>query len=246
MKGKRIVVTRAAHQAEEFSEKLVQRGAIPLLYPCIEFELPQDTSVIDAALAGDFDWLIVTSATVVNVLEQRCKALGIGQLQITHVAAVGSASAKMVRERLNLNVSVMPEVFDGQSLVDALPSLKGKTVFLPMSDRAGPAVWEQLVAQGADVMGMTAYHNVMGRGGVDLPRLLGQQAVDAVTFTSPSTVENCLIRLGDGARYLKDVCIACIGPTTAMAAQSRGLSVTLIADEHTIDGLIFELERFFA
>lgn len=250
MKGKQIVVTRAPHQAEEFCELLERRGANPLLYPCIDIELPHDTSVIDESLqqaeAGEFDWLIVTSPNVVHMLEQRCQALGIQQLKIENVGVVGASTAKLVTEKLGLAVTVTPKKYDGQSLVDALPSMAGKYVFLPLSDLAFPTLWERLSEQQADVMGMTAYHNVIGSGGVDLPTLLSQNNVDAVTFTSPSTVENCLIRLGDAARYLDEVCIACIGPTTARAAQSRDLDVRIVPDEHTLEGLTIELERFFA
>ena len=38
--GKRIVNTRAAHQAAEFSALLRQHGAIPIEYPCIEIAPP--------------------------------------------------------------------------------------------------------------------------------------------------------------------------------------------------------------
>jgi uroporphyrinogen-III synthase len=225
-------------------------GAIPLRYPCIDIRLPRDTSVIDASLeeaaAGEFDWLIVTSPNVVHVLQQRCRALGIERLHIDNVAVIGSSTAKMVEEKLGLSVTVMPDTFDGQSLVDALPSLAGKYVLMPMSDLALPTLWERLSEQRADVMGMTAYHNVIGTGGVDLPTLLAQNSVDAITFTSPSTVENCLIRLGDAVQYLNDMCIACIGPATASTARSNNLPVSLMPDEHTIEGLITELEQFFA
>jgi uroporphyrinogen-III synthase len=250
MKDKRIVVTRAPHQAGEFTILLKQRGAIPLLYPCIDIQLPHDTSVIDAALeeaaAGEFDWLIVTSPNVVHVLHQRCQALGIYQIHIENVAVIGSSTAKMVTEKLGLAVTVMPDTFDGKSLVDTFPSLAKKYVFMPMSDLALPTLWERLSEQKADVMAMTAYHNVIGKGGVDMPKLLAQNAIDAVTFTSPSTVENCLIRLGDTRHYLNDICVACIGPSTAKAAQANNIAVSLMPDDHTIEGLITELEHFFA
>lgn len=250
MKDKGIVVTRAPHQANEFCDLLAEKGAIPLRYPCIDIKLPRDTSVLDATLQeaadGEFDWLIVTSANVVHVLHQRCQAIGITQLQIENVAVVGSSTAKMLEEKLGLTVTVMPDTFDGESLLDALPSLADQYVFMPMSDLALPTLFEKLSEERADVMAMTAYRNVIGEGGVDLPALFAQGKVDTVTFTSPSTVKNCIQRLNGHAHYLKDTTIACIGPSTAKAAHDNDLPITLVPDDHTIQGLVVELERFFA
>src|SRR5437016_2854071 len=58
---------------------------------------------------------------------------------------------------------------------------------------------------------------------------------DAITFTSSSTVTNWLGVAGLDA--LPPV-VACIGPVTAETARQAGLTVDVVADEHTIDGLV--------
>ncbi len=73
--GKRIVVTRAANQADELDDLLRSRGAEPLPYPCIAIAPPTDTGPLDAALrdlvAGEFTWLVLTSRNAVVVLAER-------------------------------------------------------------------------------------------------------------------------------------------------------------------------------
>ena len=69
--------------------------------------------------------------------------------------------------------------------------------------------------------------------------------MDAVTFTSSSTVKNLLKLLDNDATKLAGVCIACIGPVTAATASRFGLNVDIVAQDHTIDGLVTALQERF-
>jgi uroporphyrinogen-III synthase len=83
-----------------------------------------------------------------------------------------------------------------------------------------------------------------------MPRSLPKEArdalrrgeVDAVTFTSVSTVRGFVHALGPVKGTPK---VVCIGPVTAKEARARGLTVHGVADPHTIEGLIGALERVF-
>ena len=70
--GRKIVVTRASRAAGALCGLLRQRGASPLLYPCIDFLPPQDPAPLERALealaAGKFDWLVLTSTTAVEAI----------------------------------------------------------------------------------------------------------------------------------------------------------------------------------
>jgi len=72
MKSKRVVVTRAAAQARELVRALEDRGAIPVLYPCIAIEAPEDTRDLDYGLKltvrGEHDWVVLTSANTVSAV----------------------------------------------------------------------------------------------------------------------------------------------------------------------------------
>jgi uroporphyrinogen III methyltransferase/synthase len=254
MKGKRIVITRAAAEAQVLGELLARRGAEPLLYPCIARALPLELAPLDAALraaaAGSFDWLILTSPYTVQMLAQRLATLGLSTayLRQTAVATVGSATSAAVRNVLGLNVPVVPESYVVESLGQALPSLRRARIFLPQGDLARPISAEKLVAAGADVTTVVAYRTTLGRGGVDLPQLLVDRQVDGVTFTSSSTVNNFLRRLENEGGTLDDltgVGLACMGPITLRTAQEHGLRVEVLSVCHTLAGLVAALDTYF-
>jgi len=68
--------------------------------------------------------------------------------------------------------------------------------------------------------------------------------VDAVTFTSSTTVTNFCAVVGPFTRDAP--LIVSIGPVTSGTARERGLRVDAEADPHTIDGLVGALLTAFA
>jgi uroporphyrinogen-III synthase len=252
--GKRIVITRASHQAGELERLLLDRDAIPLLYPCIAIKAPQDTNslnrVLQAALDGAFDWLVLTSSNTVGALKQSFDLMGVKppyplKLQ---VAAVGSKTAHYAGEQLGVKVSIVPEQHSASTLANALPSVKNARVLLPQSKIAEPILATTLSDMGAIITTVTAYQTVIGSGGVDLPAILTRGDVDAITFTSASTVNNLLQRLqneGGDAGLLAELCIACIGTTTANAARQNHLPIIVMPDQHTLEGLVTTLEHYY-
>lgn len=250
--GKRIAVTRAAHQAGELVALLRASGAVPLLYPCVVISPPADTRTLDAALRGEpFAWAVFTSANSVRAVAQRLAALSLdtGALTGAHIAAVGLATAAAVRHELGLATTTIPERFDAASLAQALPDLVGQRVFLPQSAIAEPLLADALAQAGARLAAVVAYENGVGTGGVDLPALLTAHQVDAITLTSASCASGLLARLaaeGGDIGMLADVPIACIGPSTARAALGLGLRVSVTPGEHTLAGLIAALEDYLA
>jgi uroporphyrinogen-III synthase len=69
--------------------------------------------------------------------------------------------------------------------------------------------------------------------------------IDVVTFTSSSTVSNLVAAIGGKAPAVGGAKIACIGPKTANAAVKAGLRADIIANEHTIPGLVAAIEDYF-
>ena len=83
-------------------------------------------------------------------------------------------------------------------------------------------------------------------------RALAGGTVDAVTFTSASTVRGYLKAAGPILRHPAMAApghrpkVVCIGPVTAAEARSAGLRVHGVADPHTIKGLVAAVERVLA
>ncbi|MBI1279204.1 MAG: uroporphyrinogen-III synthase [Anaerolineaceae bacterium] len=252
LSGKRIVNTRAEHQAKALNDLLQLRGAVPEAYPCIEIIPPEDTSQLDKALVnlceGHYDWLTLTSANTVFALKQRLDSLGLTLAgKSFRTAVIGPATAEAAQQ-LGLNTIDLPAQYDAEALAISLPIEAGTRVLLPESVIARPTLNDQLTTRGAKVTVVTAYQTICGRGGVDVPRLLAQKQIDAMTFTSSSTVTYFLERLQKEGGKLEDalsLCAACIGDQTAQTARDCDFRVITVASEHTLDGLVNTLDRYF-
>jgi uroporphyrinogen-III synthase len=249
-----VVNTRSPRQAPDLDALLEERGARPLAYPCIDVAPALDPAPLDEALeravAGAFDWLVFTSANAVEAVEARLPMSGMapGQLAPTSVAAVGPGTAAAVAERLGLAVALCPQEHVAEALAEELVARGARRVLVPQAERAREALVRILVENGVETEAVVAYRTVLGSGGVDVPGLLREGRVDAVVFASPSAVENMAVRFAqEGGDWdaLKRVCIVCVGPVTAAAAERRGLDVHVQAREHTMKDLVDGLEQYY-
>jgi uroporphyrinogen III methyltransferase/synthase len=94
---------------------------------------------------------------------------------------------------------------------------------------------------------VTAYRTVSsGRDKKELESFIKQEKVDAITFTSPSTVANFMEIMGKDFLLPEKVKIACIGPVTATAVRKAGLTVDILQERYAIDGLVNALVEYFA
>jgi len=142
----------------------------------------------------------------------------------------------------SLATDILPETYRAESVVEAFSALdmKGKRVLLPRAAEARPVLPAELSRMGALVTEVAAYRTIAAdEGKTELLDGLREGMVDMVTFTSSSTVSNFASLFGPGEMdsLMKGVAVACIGPVTADTARGLGLSVSLVADEFTIDGL---------
>ena len=101
LQGRRILVTRAAEQAAEFTEQLRQGGAVVVECPTIQLVPPEAWTNVDAAIndLSSFDWLILTSTNGVRFFFTRLQELGVAPtaLQNAKVCAVGPKTAEAPR-----------------------------------------------------------------------------------------------------------------------------------------------------
>ena len=87
------------------------------------------------------------------------------------------------------------------------------------------------------------------QAGDRLRELLEKRDVDAITFTSASTVYAFCDALGEDAPAVvkkSGAIVGSIGPITTEAAIARGLDVTTTAQTYTLDGLVTALELEFS
>ncbi len=254
--GRRVVVTQASHQAPALCQLLADRGSIPIAYPCIAIEPPEDTTELDDALAqaarGYFDWIVFTSANTVMIVAQRLAILGLEHTAISSasLAAIGEPTAAAVQEQLGSTVDLIPDESVAEGLAASLLTRlePGQRVLLPQANIARPVLYEALTAGGAHVTAVAAYRTTIGRGGAHLPELLANGQVDGLLLTSSSTARNLLERLqseGGHAGQLDQVTIACIGQITAKTAAEVNLPVAVVAATQSLEGLVEALATYW-
>lgn len=243
LRGKRVVVTRAPHQAQKLADMLTARGAVPVIFPCIDIEPPADPAPMDDALRGlaSYDWVLLTSANTVIALEKRMMALGVpvSALNTLKIGTVGPKTAKVARQRLGVTVETVPDDYVAEGLAAALGDVRGLRVLLPQSAISRDVLGEMLADQGAEVVRIDAYRTVTGSGGGDLGTV---GDADALTFTSSSTVSGFVERFGG----VPDIPAACIGPIAAQTARDCGFAPVMSpAGEYSLSAMLDGLADYF-
>ena len=255
LQGRRIVVTRAREQAGDLVRALEERGAVAVLAPVIRIQPLENLGGLRAALTGlsGYRWVVFTSQNAVQVVFDRLVAWGLTPhvFAATKVAAIGTATADALTVKGVVPALVPPE-FVAESLAQTLiqdsgGSLVGARVLIPTAEDAREALPAALRQHGADVQAIAVYRTVPVQ--TDLSRLasditLGR--IDAVTFTSSSTVRSFVDLVGRPAATSGRFVAATIGPVTAGTARELGLREVIEAEPHTVPGLIESLTRRFA
>jgi len=255
--GRRIVVTRAREQAGELVDMLEERGAEAIEAPTIRIAPPEDASALDRACAeaSSYDWIVFTSANGVDAFLQRLLAGGdVRALKGVRLCAIGSATAARLGA-YGLRADLTPEESRAETLVEALKAaapVQGTRFLLPRADIAREVLADQLREAGAQVQEVSAYRTLLAGGerdsDHDIYRLLLDRRIDAVTFTSASTVKNFVKILGEeqAADLLNTTVVASIGPVTAEAAQQLGITTTVMPKRYTIPDLVDALVDHFS
>jgi uroporphyrinogen III methyltransferase / synthase len=229
---------------------LEAEGAEVLECPAIRIVPPQDYGPLDAALRGlgRYAWVVFTSRNGVAAAVQRLRVLGLSSAVLSgpRLAVIGPATEEALRGH-GLRADVSPAEFRAEALVAALaPHVRrGSRVLIPRAAVARDVLPDGLRALGAAVDVVPAYRTeaaVPAPGLADLMRPAPAGRVDAVTFTSPSTVREFLRLAGPQApSRLAGALVACIGPVTADAARAAGLRVGAVATRYTLAGLVAAL-----
>jgi uroporphyrinogen III methyltransferase/synthase len=248
--GKRVLVTRPRDQAAEMVDKLSIMGAEAVEAPMIRIAPPEDPDPLirSADRANDFDWIVFTSA---NSVEAFMSALLDGTrdvrwLRHPRLCCVGTGTAERLA-RYGVKADLIPDEFRGEALVAAMAdsgSLDGQRVLVPRADIGRDIIAEGLRDGGALVTDVVAYRTVLEDAqqddGPDVYRMLLDDAIDVVTFTSPSAVRNFAAIYGKEQTIdlLSRTVVAAIGPVTSEAAHQLGIKVTVQPTVSTIAALV--------
>ncbi|MEZ4254380.1 MAG: uroporphyrinogen-III C-methyltransferase [Polyangiales bacterium] len=253
--GKRVLVTRPAHQARGLGTLLRDAGAEPVFAPVIRIVPPTDPRPFEGALArlSTFTWVIFTSRNGVDRTFDALAAAGRDARAFgsARVVAIGPATRDALAAH-GIQADAMPEEFVGEAVAARVielggGSLAGARVLMPRAAVARDALPDALRAAGATVDVVAAYETV-GPTPEEAEALRASvtAGIDAVTFTSASTVSETARALGaDAAGVLASTIVASIGPITTARAEELGIRVDVTASEYTNRGLVAALAEHF-
>lgn len=242
--GKRIVVTRAASQAQALTARLERLGAQTLQIPVIETRAPEDSRALDRVVGelDEYDWIVFASVHGVAAVLERTPCLS-----GPRIAAVGPTTAAELN-RCGVHVALIAAKHDAESLVAELchQGVADARVLLPQAVGGLPTLQEGLTACGAQVTRVDAYRTALLPIDLEAARSVVSYKVDALTFTSPSTVRGFVQGMEDlGYLPPRRIPVFCIGDTTASAAREAGLVPRGIADPPGLDGLVDVTVTYF-
>lgn len=257
---RRILITRARDQARDITSVLEGLGAEVVHVPTIEFVDPESWAPVDSAIENLFryDWMIFTSANGVRFFFHRLyklKGETGARLSRTNVLAIGPATARALESAGSPACLVAPDS-KGEGVLRALvewvggeEGLSGKRLLIPRAEVARELLPDELRRLGALVDVIAVYRTVKPEvDGTEIVRMFREREVDAVVFTSSSTVSNlsAIVSPDDLSALLSNVVIACIGPITAATATDHGLKNIVQPDTYTSEALVGALVKVLA
>ncbi len=239
--GWRVLVPRGGKWGDGVAAQLRALGAIPVIAPLINFAGSDDPDRLAKELAalqrGEVGWLVVTSATTVDVLVGH----GVSIPPSTRVAAVGETTAQAL-QLAGYPVDFVPSDHSARGLVKEWPAeaLHGR-VLIPQSQIAEPTLVSGLIERGIDAHFVTAYRTV----GVEAP-------AQVVNDVAEGRIRGLIVSSGSVARQVAEqfsplpdcTAVVCIGPRTAFDARAAGLTVHRIAEERSSQALVRALADY--
>ena len=241
--GRRILVTRARAQASELAGRLTQLGAEVIEAPAITIA-PADPAPLRAALGrlDAYQWVLFTSQNAVEIAWTALRDSGGDARRFAgvRVGAVGQATAGALLGH-GIAADVIPPRATAESLGQTLRAradVQGARVLFIKAEGAGDTLPAALRAVHAGVDEVVAYRTVPDASGAEAARrALANGEIDAITFTSASTVRFFLEAVGSPTATGRARVIT-MGPITSDAARSLGLTVDAEAKASSIAAIV--------
>ncbi len=228
----RVLVARAAGQADALLAALDAAGVDVVHVPAIEIRPEAPDGPLDAAFAAseDGDWIVVTS---INAAGATIAAAGRTDTDMAarRWAAIGEATADALATA-GIGVTFRPSAADGDTLARELPLAAGARVLLPRADIAEPILPAALRARGAAVTEVVAYRTLEApeesRG--RLAAALDDGPLDALVLTSGSTARGIhALATAIGFGTILETPVIAIGDPTATVARQLGFTTVVTA-----------------
>ncbi|CCH49170.1 uroporphyrinogen-III C-methyltransferase [Pseudodesulfovibrio piezophilus] len=243
--GKGVIVTRAREQASGLVNILQGHGACVHEFPTISVEHLDDYNEVETAILqlARYQWVVFTSVNGVKFFWEQLAAIGLdsrifGGMQI---AAIGPATAEELKAR-GIIPDFVPEKYVAEHVVEGLleRGIQGQDVLIPRARVAREVLPEELKKVGCNVTVLPVYETkLVQASSKEIEDAMDKGAINYVTFTSSSTVENFFELVNpDVFRQYPEIKIASIGPVTTKTLERFGFTPSIEPEDYTIPGLV--------
>lgn len=228
------MIMRPKEQLKPISEEIVRLGGTPIEFPTIRIEPTEENGWVGriAETLNEYDWVVFTSANGVRQFFERIAETERDSRDFSpRIAVIGSATAHAVKQ-YGFKVSFIPSSYLTERLAIELPEVNGKRILLVRAEGTDAKMASMLKERDAIVNEIYPYRVARIKPS-NLP-----DKYDAILFTSPSTVSSFSEILRSNGAESQGGIVCCIGPVTAKAAEEQGFRVDVVANEHSVKGLL--------
>ena len=239
-----VAITRPKDRAKKACEIVENLGGEAILAPTLDLE-PVNTDSLKNLVArkDELDWIVFTSPTTIVSLNKfypdfiktlNCK-----------LAVIGNKTGKLA-EKNGLTVDLMPEDFTAEGLIEEFKKrgITNQTIGIPRTASARPILPEEVEKLGNEIILAEAYKSLfpMDENAIkELIEKIENKEIDAITFTSPLTVENFFEIADDKEKLAKllndNLLTVCIGPITAKVLEKYDIAY-IYPDTYTVPDMM--------
>ena len=239
-----IAITRPKDRAGKACEIVEKLGGKAILAPTLDLKPVNTQSLKDLVAKKDqLDWIIFTSPTTIVSLNKFYP--GFIESIDCKIAVIGNKTGKLV-EKQGVTVDLIPDDFTAEGIINEFEknNITNKTIGIPRTASARSVLPEGLEKLGNTVILAEAYKSLFPMDDEKVKELIFKienKEIDAITFTSPLTVENFFDIVKDKekiANLLSDnLLTVCIGPITAKVLEKYDINY-IYPETYTVDDMM--------
>ncbi|MCA1056338.1 uroporphyrinogen-III synthase [Rossellomorea aquimaris] len=250
LKHLKVLITRGKEGAKDLSSLIEGYGGIPVVIPLLGFKTTNDSDEpLYIKSIHNYEWVIFTSKNGVAFFLEKLKNHSINPASLPAKFAAVGTKTRSYCEKFGLSVSYVPEEFTGDELAtrfitDMKPS---GNVLVPKGNLARNVIATGLTDAGIECDEWIVYETFLPAESEEkLKRMIDEEGVDILTFTSSSTVHHFMKvieqhSLQEKVEYLP---AACIGPLTKKTAEQYGLHVKMCPNTYTVDEMVSSIIQY--
>ncbi len=200
LKNKWIANTRAEHQAQPLTKKLLAAGANVIHFPLLSIEPPKNLKEVEQQLAllGNYDLAVFISS---NAVEQTLNKIDARVLKTLKLACVGEKTGLVLKAH-DLKIDFCPKQFFNSEALLALDAFQkfipGKKIALIKGHGGRKLLEKSLRKWGGDINTIEVYRRTCPNHNIDFLKKYHQhQELDIIILTSGFSVCNFFTLAGN-------------------------------------------------